>query len=366
MYNGAGLPLAQFGGYLSVSGGGGDMYNSYLTRYNTVSNQNSPVSLDINAEIVGNHINMEVNAEVLGNISYSDNRVVFILSSYQDEDYFCSVISYDETPFNLNQLGQAQQYQQTIEIQPSWNLDQLKFVALVQSFGGGGNIIQAKSAPVPLNNLLTMDTQIESILDDEGGDGDGISNPGESIELAIDIKNESIELSTFRQEVTISSSSDFIDIPISDHIYNETIYAGESYLIKIPLTISENIELGDVQLDITISCDYFDNYNNLFTYSKAFQRSIDVNLFQNGFPYITTSQVLTSPAVVNLDLDDINYIIFGDYAGRLHVIDEFGVPKPGFPFDLQDQIWGSPAVADIDLDGEYEIIVCSKNKSLCS
>ena len=37
MYNGSGLPLAQFGGYLGVSGGGGDMYNTYLTRYNIVT-----------------------------------------------------------------------------------------------------------------------------------------------------------------------------------------------------------------------------------------------------------------------------------------------------------------------------------------
>ena len=36
MYNGSGLPLAQFGGYLGVSGGGGDMYNTYLTRYNII------------------------------------------------------------------------------------------------------------------------------------------------------------------------------------------------------------------------------------------------------------------------------------------------------------------------------------------
>ena len=55
-YNGSGLPLAQFGGYLSVSGGGGNMYNTYLSRYNTVSNINSPLSMQLSSDIIGNQI----------------------------------------------------------------------------------------------------------------------------------------------------------------------------------------------------------------------------------------------------------------------------------------------------------------------
>ena len=57
-------------------------------------------------------------------------------------------------------------------------------------------------------------------------------------------------------------------------------------------------------------------------------------------------------------------VIFGDYNGMLHVIDQYGNSKPGFPFDMSDQIWGSPAVADIDYDGDIEIVVCSKNKKI--
>ena len=35
---------------------------------------------------------MEADVEVTGNITHSNNKVVFILTSLQDEDYFCSVI----------------------------------------------------------------------------------------------------------------------------------------------------------------------------------------------------------------------------------------------------------------------------------
>ena len=43
---------------------------------------------------------------------------------------------------------------------------------------------------VPLNNLLIMDTQIGMIYDADGGDGDGVPNPGESIEISVDIIKE--------------------------------------------------------------------------------------------------------------------------------------------------------------------------------
>ena len=60
-------------------------------------------------------------------------------------------------------------------------------------FGCDDEILQASSMSVPLNNLLIMDTQIGVIYDADGGDGDGVPNPGESVEISVDIINESIE-----------------------------------------------------------------------------------------------------------------------------------------------------------------------------
>ena len=359
MYNGSGLPLAQFGGYLGVSGGGGDMYNTYLTRYNIVNNLNSPLTMSLSSDIIGDQINMEVDINVTGNIESSNNKVVFILSSYQDDDYFCSVISYEYVTFNVN----TQTYQSSVTIDPSWDINQIKFVALVQSFTDD-EILQASSMSVPLNNLLVMDTQIGVIYDEEGGDGDGVPNPGESVEISVDIINQSMELNTLNEEIIISTSSDGIDIPIGEFSYSEMIGNGEVFSALVPISISPDIDLGDVVFEITVISDYIDNYLNELTYTKTYERSMNINLYQQGFPYILSSQVLTSPAVIDLDQDGFKDIVFGDYAGRLHAISESGLPMPGFPFDLQDQIWGSPATADIDYDGDIEIIACSKNKKI--
>jgi len=295
MYNGSGLPLAQFGGYLGVSGGGGDMYNTYLTRYNIVNNLNSPLTMSLSSDIIGDQINMEVDINVTGNIESSNNKVVFILSSYQDDDYFCSVISYEYVTFNVN----TQTYQSSVTIDPSWDINQIKFVALVQSFTDD-EILQASSMSVPLNNLLVMDTQIGVIYDEEGGDGDGVPNPGESVEISVDIINQSMELNTLNEEIIISTSSDGIDIPIGEFSYSEMIGNGEVFSALVPISISPDIDLGDVVFEITVISDYIDNYLNELTYTKTYERSMNINLYQQGFPYILSSQVLTSPAVIDL------------------------------------------------------------------
>ena len=362
-YGGSGLPLAQFGGYLSVSGGGGNMYNTYLNRYNTINNINSPLSMQLSSDIIGNQIIMQVDVEVTGDINHSNNKVVFILTSYQDEDYFCSVISYDYSTFNLTS-GESSTFDMIVEIDPDWDINQIKFVGFVQSFNDN-HILQASSMEVPLNNLLIMDAQISGVDDQDGGDGDGVANPGESILLSLDIINESMELMPSNTEITVSSTTDGVEILEPVSTYSEIIENGEQQSIYIPVLIADGIELGSVNFEITLDCSYTDNYSNELIFTKSYQRDLDVNLYQAGFPYILSSQIYSSPAVIDIDQDGSKDIIFGDYLGRLHAIDEFGNSKAGFPYDMGDQIWGSPAVADIDNDGDIEIIVTSKNKRLC-
>ena len=362
MYQGSGLPLAQFGGYLGVSGGGGDMYPTYMTRYNTVHNVNSPLSMQLSSDIIGNEIIMQANIEVTGNINYTNNKVIFILTTHQDEDYFSSVISYDYLTFDLNSIGDSRTYDFAVEINPNWDIDEIKFVTLVQSFTDD-NILQAGSMEVPLNNLLNMDTQISNVFDYDG-DNDGVANPGEGINLGIDIQNESLELIPSNATITIATTYDGINI-LDEQIFNEVnIPVSGEHTMLVPINIDSDILLGDVDLEINLVCDYIDNYGNELTYNKTFQRNFSVNLYQQGYPYVLSSQVNTSPATVDLDQDGIKEVIFGDFNGMLHVLDQYGNTKPGFPFDVGDQIWGAPAIADLDFDGDIEIVVCSKNKRI--
>jgi hypothetical protein len=83
-----------------------------------------------------------------------------------------------------------------------------------------------------------------------------------------------------------------------------------------------------------------------------------------GWPFETINQIESSPAVLDIDGDGMTEIIFGDYEGLLHMLDEMGNEQPGFPVDLDNDIWGSPAVADMEGDGDIEIVIGSKDKRL--
>ena len=59
-------------------------------------------------------------------------------------------------------------------------------------------------------------------------------------------------------------------------------------------------------------------------------------------------------------------MVFGDYAGLVHVLSSDGTPwnEDIFPYDTGNQIWSSPASADIDNDGLIDFVIASKNKHL--
>jgi len=81
----------------------------------------------------------------------------------------------------------------------------------------------------------------------------------------------------------------------------------------------------------------------------------------SGFPYDTgNSQILSSPALADLDLDESMEIVFFTVSGHLHVVRDDGEDYPGFPI-TQDTSWDtsfgpSPAIGNFDDDPELEIL----------
>ena len=95
--------------------------------------------------------------------------------------------------------------------------------------------------------------------------------------------------------------------------------------------------------------------------------SLDVSLFQAGFPYDTFDQILTNPLVVDIDGDSDNDIIFSDNMGFVHVVESDGtVSNDNFPYEIGDNVWGSIAADDIDLDGVCDDVdQCEIGKESC-
>ena len=98
------------------------------------------------------------------------------------------------------------------------------------------------------------------------------------------------------------------------------------------------------------------------SYDQYLDFTFNLTLDQQGWPFVTPNQVVTSPAIVDINGDSEPEVIFSDYNGFVRVVNVAG--EELCSFDTGNQIWGSPAVGDIDNDNELEIITTSKRKHL--
>ena len=194
------------------------------------------------------------------------------------------------------------------------------------------------------------------------GNNNEIINPGESFELYISLENISpwpqandiyINLESGNQDISIVDNSMNIDYIESGQLLN--------YDIPFLIEIGDSIILDEHTLLLTVDC-----FNDNQSFQKSFTLNLPISLLQSGYPYDTNSQVDSGPLVVDLDSDGSLEVVFGDYAGFVHVLGSDGNPIESdiFPYDTGNQIWSSPAAADIDLDGQLDIVIASKNKHL--
>jgi len=138
------MPHAQFGGIYDVIGGGMNMYLPYLQRYNWIIEENSPMELDmtIHRDESGDLI-FSADVEMTGDITSSNNKIIFIITKYWNNSYFSSVSRYNDMDFDLTTAGESELYQTTLDLDDSWELDDLNAVVLIQTLSGDRKIYQA-------------------------------------------------------------------------------------------------------------------------------------------------------------------------------------------------------------------------------
>ena len=207
------------------------------------------------------------------------------------------------------------------------------------------------------------------------GDGDLVTNPGESINIYITVENLIPWNDAASAELLLSTEDESLTI-LNEQITIFNLDVGDTYINNNnPFTVqlSNDIALSNHQLDLTILSFGNNGEVNQNNYNLTIQVSLDqagfpyvlTALDENGNPYTAVTTVKSSPLIIDINNDLKDEIFFGDDNGFVHGIDRFGNPLNGFPIELEGnskEIWGSPAGADIDNDGEIEIIITSKNK----
>ncbi|MBC8214642.1 MAG: T9SS type A sorting domain-containing protein [Candidatus Marinimicrobia bacterium] len=164
-YNVLALPTAVFGGE-EPDVGGGDTYPRYVSHYNAVSSNQSPLSIELTMDTnEQGDLVLQADVEVTGEMTTSDNILEFIVTYNYSDSYFCTVQRYYEEEFTLTSVGETAQYTQEFAVDSNWDLAGLTGVMLVQTNEGemtGGEypvhtraVLQGAKATLVPNSIIT-------------------------------------------------------------------------------------------------------------------------------------------------------------------------------------------------------------------
>jgi hypothetical protein len=147
LYGMTGWPWIQFGGHIQLW-----PFNVTVgaNTYNTLANTPSPLTLDVAESINGNQLTATANFSILDDIATTNNRIVFLLTynwgnhqTPQTGNYNYSVVAYNDQTFTHTSAGQSGSMNHTFTLNPSWAIEGLTVIALVQTFAGNRTIHQA-------------------------------------------------------------------------------------------------------------------------------------------------------------------------------------------------------------------------------
>ncbi len=149
LYGVSGIPHGQWGGSLTYIGGGTATYSNYVSRYNQLVTNPSPIILDLDFEINGNQLHITADIEMEQSITTTNNKILFLVSynldAEQPGDYFCSVIRNNEQNFTQTTQGQTGTYSHTFTTDNWWDLAKAHAVVIIQTYDGNKVIHQAAS-----------------------------------------------------------------------------------------------------------------------------------------------------------------------------------------------------------------------------
>ena len=196
------------------------------------------------------------------------------------------------------------------------------------------------------------------------GDGDGIINPGEVIDLTITFENQIPWGDAMTLDLVITSSDADLTLGVDFLGFAEFIPSGGSFTLPDPvqIIISEDAALGSHMLEIMAIAIGGDGMS---MFEDTFQIEFTVSLDQLGFPLAELGQVSSAPLAHDLDNDGSQEIIFAGFNnGLVYALTSEGLSLPGFPVYLGDvRIESAPALADLDGDGDMEIVISAYSSS---
>ena len=191
--------------------------------------------------------------------------------------------------------------------------------------------------------------------------GDGLLSPGEGALMRINLFNDPGWVDALDVTAVMHSTSEFVTIVDSSGAYGDINNGnvGVNILDRYEFSIAADAPSG--QFPFTLDVTANSGSDNVYTTTLEF--TVEVSMWQANFP-IASSIIKGGNAVVDLDGDGGQEIIYCSYDSLLHAVQVDGSELAGFPVFLNYLLEATPSVGDIDNDGDLEIVVGGLDRNL--
>lgn len=198
-------------------------------------------------------------------------------------------------------------------------------------------------------NIQLVDFYVTLISDD----GDGVVNPGESIELVVVLQN--LWQDAFNVVGTLGAPE---GITLIDSVTNFGDIEGNGEVTDNGFDPYSLMFAGDIvpgQYNLTLSITADDDY------STEVYVPVEVTLEMAGFPISLEGAIESHPLIFDFDSDGQNEIIVGTNDNRVYAVESDGLFSPGWPVTGSGDFNTAACVGDLDGDGDFEVVACAKD-----
>ncbi|MCF7824594.1 MAG: S8 family serine peptidase [Candidatus Marinimicrobia bacterium] len=205
---------------------------------------------------------------------------------------------------------------------------------------------------------ISYDSYSLEILND---DGNGQLSAGEEAYMRINLFNSQGWVAASDVDAILRTTSPNIDIIDSTGHYT-SINDGSlavNILDRFKISVPSDVPSGIIDMSLEVTA----NQSSDHPYSIILDFQIEVSMWQENFP-VLSEMIKSGTAVVDLDGDGHNEIVYAAYDSLLHAIGPDGIELSGFPVYLNSVLDASPAVGDIDNDGDLEVVIGSRDYNL--
>ncbi len=218
----------------------------------------------------------------------------------------------------------------------------------------GDSSVEVKYANGSFPYLVPGDVVYE---DFNTGDGDGIPNPGEEIEIFISLENLEGWSDATDVSATISFDDDTIQI-INDtvtygFIANGSAASSDPFIVQIPQNCNYDAYHYTLSVHAPVSGET--------AFNKDYSMSFEVSLFQKNWPWITTNSIVSNAMIYDFNDDGSKDFVIIDAQASINLLSYNANMVSGYPWINSDNIWKSTALADITGDEFSEIIFASRS-----